>query len=219
MFDHLFRTVNLTKTDFIQLQTQLHDLYPSRSSKSYITQKVFTTKSDFLRLISFTDAATTAQFMKGEVSSSGNLAPQLVIDTSKDLSPPIPIDVMDDDALGDDDAVGADSVDAADNDTMDADAVNTSSMDLDANPDSCNPLYVADATFLSEGPDAVFPCTIRYMDLTVLKLDKLTRVPHMMLIRDEWRTMVDIFNEREKGTLGGAIFTGQSGIGKRRYRS
>ena len=35
----------------------------------------------------------------------------------------------------------------------------------------------------------------------------------MIFIRDEWGTMIDLFNKREKGILGGAAFTGQPVIG------
>jgi len=65
-------------------------------------------------------------------------------------------------------------------------------MDIDSETD-------ANEVYLSEGDTMVFPCTIRYIDLTILNLEYLDRVPHLMLIRDKWRTMVDIFNGREKG--------------------
>ena len=79
-------------------------------------------------------------------------------------------------------------------------------MDIDSETD-------ANEVYLSEGDTMVFPCTIRYIDLTILNLEYLDRVPHLMLIRDKWRTMVDIFNGREKGIWGGAAFAGQPGIG------
>jgi hypothetical protein len=86
-------------------------------------------------------------------------------------------------------------------DTMD------DAMDIDTDPDSSNLSIAADPAYLSEGRTAVFPCTIRYIDSTILKLEYLSRVPHMIFIRDEWRIMVDLFNKREKGVRGGAAFT------------
>ena len=35
-----------------------------------------------------------------------------------------------------------------------------------------------------------------------------------MLPRNEWGNMVDIFNKRKKGIEGGAVFTGEPGIGE-----
>ena len=90
---------------------------------------------------------------------------------------------------------------------MDADAVDTVDIDVD------------DTTYLSEGSTAIFPCTIRYMDLTFLQLKHLNRVPHLMLIRDEWRTVVHIFNKRRRGIQGSTVFTGQPGTGEHRYCS
>jgi hypothetical protein len=82
------------------------------------------------------------------------------------------------------------------------------SMDVDSTED------LDDAAKLSKGPTAVFPCVIRYMDLTAAGLRHLRRVPKLMLIRDEWQTMMDIINNRVKGVDGGAIITGQPGIGE-----
>ena len=79
-----------------------------------------------------------------------------------------------------------------------------------ASPDSNS-----DADHLSKLEEAVtiFPCTIRYIDLTVLKLERTIRVPQLILFRNEWNHMVGSFNERKSGES--AIFTGQPGIGKR----
>ena len=101
---------------------------------------------------------------------------------------------------------------------LDIDAVDDA-MDVDPDHDSTIHPYVTDANYLSKGPNAIFPITIQYMDLTVLKLEHLIRVPHLMLVRGEWTTLVDIFNKREEGIRGGAIFTGQPGIGKHCYCS
>ena len=71
---------------------------------------------------------------------------------------------------------------------------------------------------LSKEAKAIFPYTIRYVDLTALDLKNLS-VPLLMLFRNEWGTMIDIFNKRthRKGIRGSAVFTGQPGIGKRLY--
>ena len=66
---------------------------------------------------------------------------------------------------------------------------------------------------LSNEATAIFPYTIRYVDLTVLKLQNDLRVPLLMLFRNEWGSMIDIFNESQ----GSAVFTGQPGIGEHHY--
>ena len=72
---------------------------------------------------------------------------------------------------------------------------------------------------LSKEANAIFPYTVRYVDLTVLDLKTNLRVPLLMLFRNEWGSMIDIFNERKhlKGIRGSAVFTGQPGIGKHHY--
>src|ERR1700723_1216631 len=72
MFGRIFRTADLNKTDFIDLQNQLHELNPYRSSKSYIASGVLATKTDFLRTRSRSIAPRFA-------SSNDNLVPQLVV--------------------------------------------------------------------------------------------------------------------------------------------
>ena len=98
-------------------------------------------------------------------------------------------------------------------------------MDVDADADpkepdclDSNDYILTGAAELSMEPAPVFPCTIRYMDLTSLKLKELIRVPLLTLIRDEWKAMIDLFNERKRGTLGSAVFTGSPGIGEHYYR-
>jgi hypothetical protein len=171
---------------------------------------VLAIKLDFLRSRSFRSVDTAAHFSKYDAASHGKLVPKLEVDKSKDLTP-ITADVTG----ADDDDVDTDVMDADDTDAMDADVVDTNPLDVGVEPDPNSPSYYApDAAFLSEGSAAVLPCTIRFMDLTVLKLEHLIRVPHVMLIRDDWRAVVDIFNERRKGILGSAAITGQPGIGK-----
>ena len=88
---------------------------------------------------------------------------------------------------------------------------------IDTDPDHCSSDHVdSHMAHLSNEAKAIFPYTIWYVDLTVLKLEGL-RVPPLMLFRNEWGTMIDLFNEREKGIRGSAVFTGQPGIGEHHY--
>ena len=72
-------------------------------------------------------------------------------------------------------------------------------------------------THLSNEASMIFPCTICYVDLTTLNMKKKPGMPQLMLFRKEWGTMIDVFNQRQKGILGSAIITGQPGIGERCY--
>ena len=74
-----------------------------------------------------------------------------------------------------------------------------------------------DAAVLSHGSTSILPCIIRCMDLTCLNLQHFDRVPQVLLIRDEWDAVIDIFNERPSGKRGSAVWTGQPGTGKRYY--
>jgi hypothetical protein len=220
LFDQIFRTANLTKTDFIELQAQLHHRNSSRTYKSYVATNVLALKSDFLR---YRSVDTAANFSKYDAASNGQLVPKLDVDKSNDL---VPITARADVDSVDTDAIGADAVDIQPLDIGaepdHTDDVHTDAMDADfgVEPNPNSPTYYdTNAAFLSDGSAAVLPCTIRYMDLTVLKLKHLTRVPHVMLIRDDWEAVVDIFNRRQKGILGSAAITGQPGIGEHCYYS
>jgi len=196
-FDDLFRTATLTKADFIGLQRQLHSHDPERNSDTYVAQNVLAIKADFLRSRSFADSTASASHF--DATPNDNLVPKLVFNTAHDVSP-IPSDVVE-----------TDEDDAVDTASMDAAAVHANAMDVVPDPDS----YIEeDAVFLSTGDTAILPCTIRYMDLGALELTHFTRTPQLMLLRKEWDNMVDIFNKREKGIGGGAVFTGQPGIGE-----
>ncbi|KAM6495094.1 hypothetical protein JOM56_009717 [Amanita muscaria] len=93
------------------------------------------------------------------------------------------------------------------------DAIADDAMDTD--PDHCSSdLVDPHMAHLSNEAKAIFPYTIRYVDLTVLKLKEDLRVPQLILFRNEWGTMIDIFNKSEPGRRGSAVFTGQPGIGK-----
>jgi hypothetical protein len=85
---------------------------------------------------------------------------------------------------------GADDTDDGDN----GDGVADDAMDIDPDPGSSGCSHVnTDAAY------RIFPCTIWYMDLTVLELENGIRVPLLTLLRNEWGDMIDIFNDREKG--------------------
>ena len=70
--------------------------------------------------------------------------------------------------------------------------------------------YIADAA--NNLPDALFPCKLKYMDLTTLHLQHLRRVPQLMLIRDDWATLTRELEAREPGIFGSLLITGQPGI-------
>jgi hypothetical protein len=65
-----------------------------------------------------------------------------------------------------------------------------------------------------EAAPLFFPCKIRYMDLTVLKLKYQPRVPLLMLVRSEWDLMTEEFRRCPKGVDGSVVITGQPGIGQ-----
>lgn len=193
LLPEIFRAATLTKTDFIELQHQLHSHDPERNSDSSVLQNAIAIKADFLRSRSFADSTASAHF---DATPNGNLVPKLVFDTTHDVTPPI-------------------SDDDEDTTAMDAASEHVGVMDVDPNPDLNSRSYIEnDAIYLSTGNSAMFPCTIRYMDLTILGLTHFTRTPQLILLQNEWGNMVDIFNKREKGIGGSAIFTGQPGIGE-----
>lgn len=70
---------------------------------------------------------------------------------------------------------------------------------------------------LSNEAKVSFPYTIRYLDLTGLELKQDFLVPHLMLFRNEWDDMIDIFNKRTNDIQGSAVFTGQPGICEHYY--
>jgi hypothetical protein len=170
----IFRKANLTKTDFAELQHKLRvqSVNPSQSSTSFFNMRVSAIKSAFLHSRSSVDDETLAYFATCDAASGGKLVPQPIIGSSMGVD----IETLDDDAIA--------------TDTMD------NTMDIDADPDST---IAADAAYLSEGCTAVFPYTIRYVNLTFLKLQCLWRVPLLLFVRDEWGTMINLFSEREKG--------------------
>jgi hypothetical protein len=111
----IFRKANLNKTDFFELQRELQTLDPSRNSESHIPMDVLPTKSEFLRSRSVIDEDVAAYFATCGAASDGNLVPQPVVDTSKDIIPSsfdVGADAMDD-AMENDADSDADSSDEA----------------------------------------------------------------------------------------------------------
>ncbi|KIL61625.1 hypothetical protein M378DRAFT_166758 [Amanita muscaria Koide BX008] len=223
LFGEIFRTVALTKDDFIKLQHQLQEQNPDRNSESYVAKNVLAIKSAFLHSrstapISFT--AVSGSVVSPDIASNApGLVPRLVFNASQGLTQPPFSDVHYDEDENEDENEDEDEDDDDDDDEDDdADAGTGNTMDSDpdpGHPGSSDSSYInSDAVSLSTGTTVIFPCTIQYMDLTVLKLVNSIRVPQLTLLRKEWGNMVDIFNEREKGTKGSAVFTGQPGIGK-----
>ncbi|KAF8220210.1 hypothetical protein L208DRAFT_1417029 [Tricholoma matsutake] len=156
LFGDIFHTANLTKADFIKLQHQLQELNPECNSESYVAKDVLAMKSAFLC------SRSTALF--GTNLGKG-LVPRLVFNASH---PPSPYVVED----------GADDTDDAD----DADAVADNTMDIDPDPGSSGCSHVnTDMANLSNEATAIFPYTIQYMDLTILKLMMVLRVPQLFL--------------------------------------
>ena len=183
LFCKVFHAVDLTKEDFIELQSKLHDLNPSRNSGSYVdkSEDTLKTKLDFLRTRITTYPLT---------SNTDSLVPKVVFRERPD---PVE-DAMD---------VDIDATDATDDDADESEDVLENVKYIDK-----------DAAALSHGATPVFPCTIRYMDLTFLDLQHFSRVSKVLLIRDEWDVLIDIFNERKMGIFGSAVWTGQPGIGR-----
>jgi len=68
-----------------------------------------------------------------------------------------------------------------------------------------------DASFVAP---MLFPCKMRYLDLTQLGLKySQPRMPQLMLIRSEWSSMMSYITAARKGAQGSIVFTGQPGIG------
>jgi len=190
LFHQVFRAVDLIKEDFVELQSELHHLNPSRNLKNYLAKKVLKTKMDFLR-------SRTATRSLGITTDS--LVPKVVL-----------IKKQEDKDNNEEDA----KFDVGDEDTQYDGNVEDESENVDEDDKS----YIdEDAAFLSRGPAPVLPCTIRYMDLTCLNLKHFYRVSQVLLIRDKWDAVVDIFNKKERGKGGSAIWRGEPGTGKQHY--
>jgi hypothetical protein len=195
LFDQIFRTATLTKDNFKGLQDLLDKENPGRTSDLYVAKDVLAKKADFLR----------EKSKPLEIDFGDGLVPRLVFDATQLPSSGV---VDNDDVADDDNDVVADG----DDDAV-ADDDNDDAMDIDPNHG-----YAGSHTdHLSKEAEAIFPYTIRYVDLTVLNLKNHLRAPLLMLFRNEWGTMIDIFNKSEKGREGSTVFTGQPGIGEHHY--
>ena len=213
MFGEIFRTTNLTTADFIQLQLGLERINPSRTYEAQdVIMKV---KADFLR-----GKSRNATFDFDNAPNCKLVPSVSLVAPSSTLSTlPCAMDLDATTHLADcPDSVEPSAYKAHPNappvldDTMDVDA--DAEADSAPQPTNCPGYIIADAKELSTGSTAVLPCTIRYMDLTTLELEESILVKHLTLIRDEWNTMIDLFNGRKRGVRGSAIFTGSPGFGE-----
>ena len=206
LFHQVFRAVDLTKEDFVELQSDLHHLNPSRNCKRYIAKQVLETKINFLRSRTATHPLTVITdclVPKVVLQASEGLLPANAMDVNDDINSEKIIkrqgdrkgkDIDDDDAKGDENDRHSESEDV----------------------DEADMSYIdEDAAVLSHGSTSILPCIVRY--LTCLNLQHLDRVPQILLIRDEWDAVIDIFNERPSGKRGSAVWTGQPGTNKRYY--
>ena len=191
----------MTKEDFIELQSHLHHLNPSRNHKSYLAEDVLETKINFLRSRTATHPLTV---------TTGSLVPTVVLQASGDL---VSANTMDDNIdvnskkviKRQDDRKDKD-IDDENVDDEDSKGDETDEHSEDDNSDKDDKLYIdQDAAVLSHGPTPILPCTIRYMDLTCLNLQHIDRVPQVLIIQDEWDAVVNIFNKRPSGKRGSAI--------------
>jgi hypothetical protein len=167
LFGEIFRTATLTEDHFIELQRLLEALNPERNSKDYVATDVLATKSAFL--------CERSTALDADADVRDGLVPRLVVKASY-WQPPTSAVVDNDDTVADDDDDDAVADDAM---LVDIDPVNT------------------DMDHLLKEATAIFPHTIQYVNLTILKSD--LRVPRLMLYREEWGLLIDIFNKREKG--------------------
>ena len=201
LFGKIFRTATLTKDDFTELQCLLEALNPGRNSNKYVAEDVLATKSAFL----------------GKRSTGLDLDPVDGLVPRPVLGACLPpsSDVVDEDGVVDDDD-DVDGGDVDDDDDVDGGDDDDDDDDDDVNNDDAAMVIDSD-THLPNEATAIFPYTIRYVDLTVLQSKEKLRMPRLMLFRNEWGTMIDIFNKRKKGMDGSALVSGQPGIGEHHY--
>ena len=214
LFHQIFCAVDLTKDDFVELQSELHHPNPSRNRKSYIAKEVLETKMNFLQSRTATRPLTVA---------TDSLVPKVVLQASEGLIPTDNVKINSEKSeknikrqrdekgkeIDDENAKG--DVDGEDS-KGDENDQHRESEDVDEGEKS----YIdEDAAVLSHMSNPVLPCAIRYMDLTFLNLRHFDRVPEVLFIRHEWDAVIDIFNKRPSGKRGSAVWTGQPGIGKR----
>lgn len=227
LLNQVFRSVDLTKKDFVELQSNLHGLNPSRNCKSYKSNKknILDVKIDFLRSRTARPVTTTTDSPVSKVVFRDSIpAGAMDVDLGHEGANN---DVGDDEAKGDEEdenSEGNDDEESEGEDDEDGDDEDGDGEDDEySEGDDDNKSYIdEDAAVLSHGSTPVLPCTIRYMDLTCLNLQHFRRVSQVLLIRDEWDAVIDIFNQGnggDEGIEGSAVWTGQPGTGKRHYSS
>jgi hypothetical protein len=194
LLDAIIRTVTLSKEDLVKLQTQIQGLNPSRSSE-FDVQPV---KSAFLR-------------------SKNDLKDKAPADSNSGCGPTVTAD------LATTTSAVAHATDVGDLVDLPDSEVDTPILSDDLTPPCTSPnsaQFIAPEPVLAlaaevlEAAPSIFPCNIRYMDLTVLGMRHRPRVPMMMLIRSEWDSLMEIVNSRRKGVQGSIFVTGQPGIGQ-----
>lgn len=200
--------MNLTKADFIELQLRLEGKNPSRSSSSCVAADVSAVKMDFLRSRTMHNNAgarlaifdTGSKLVPSVTSTHKPMGCEGLVNTSPTQTDPKSTEA----------APGLILTDVDSN-------RNLVPMDIDpetTNADTDHSYISADAASLSDGENPLLPGIIQYMDLAVLELKNPPRVPTVMLVRDECKTMIDILNNRKEGIHGSALITGAPGIGE-----
>jgi hypothetical protein len=244
LFNQVFRSVDLTADDFVQLQSELHDLDSRRNQKCHKLGEVLSTKIAFLRSRTATHRLTITSSPIPKVVLASELADAMEVDVdiasnpNKEQDNDVKVDAKgdQDDEEGEvdnGDDEGGENGDDGDregevDDGDDEGGENEDDEDREGKVDDeddedgkreddnrTDKAYIdKDRDVLSSEPSAIFPCTIRFMDLAFLNLQHFDRVAQVLLIRDEWDAVVDIYNERQAGLRGSAILTGQPGSGK-----
>lgn len=192
LLDQVFRAVDLTEKDFVELQSELHNLNPSRNHARYLSTKenILDAKIDFLR-------SRTAT--RPLIINTDSLVPKVV------LCDHVPAGTMD---------VDPDHEGAKNDEEANSGEDDNTDEDYNGGNEYDKSYIEKDAAVLLQASPPVLPCSIRFMDLICLNLQHLMRVPKVLLIRDEWDTAIDIFNQGLKGIRGSAVWAGQPGTGK-----
>jgi hypothetical protein len=195
LLSELIRTVKLDDHDFTELKSQLKNLNSPNDGEA-----ILATKSAFLR-------SKGGLSVEGPADSEGLTAPivpttsQIPLAHAMEVDAPIVSDQL---TLPHSSANPAPSI--VPEPFSDERAHSASFID---------PGHVP--TEVLEAPPMIFPCTIQYLDLTVLAMKRKPRVPTLMLIRSEWISMMEMIKERPRRMDGSAIVTGQPGIGQHHF--
>jgi hypothetical protein len=205
--DQIFRSVKVTEDDFCELQRQLEMANPDRNGNSYEAHNVLTIKLEFLQKL---QSMPFSSHLLPPGDEYSELRSSFVSMNTSDPSSRLPA------------STSADIVNASTplaNPCSGSDGDDTMDID-DINPDSETG---SDLVFLERiladfsNGIPIFPCTINYMDLSVLDLKNCHRLLPLTLIRDEWKSILDCVDDvhkSDKGLQGSFLITGQPGIGK-----